>query len=118
MNETLTGKKALLAILEGTHWWQSGPYEHNKIFYRDDGLWHKGLDGELYPSKWERFDWEAVWTRGEPVEGVPEKKTKTITLWRPIHKPTKAVGAWSQTLASLDNPLDYRYEMCDVEVPE
>ena len=65
MSETLTGKKALLAILEGTHWWT----------VQGSNLWICFKDGHFYKSDKKQewvADWfseysKSFWTRGEPI---------------------------------------------------
>lgn len=70
MTEKLTGKEALLAILEGTHWWVS---KHFEVAFKEDGVWsarkHNLEDYEL--SSWAfsiTYILQTPWTRGEPVE--------------------------------------------------
>ena len=69
-SETLTRKEALVAILEGTHWWKS---EHFEVAFRDNAVWAaRKFKLENYElSSWAfsiTYILQSSWTRGEPVE--------------------------------------------------
>lgn len=76
MTETLTGKAALLAILEGTHEWEDEDGLMIWIEDRLDGaLIHTNLCDTLDREiKMQAFDIREIlrrtWTRGEPIEDL------------------------------------------------
>lgn len=126
MTETLTGKEALLAILEGTHWWTV--LGSNLWICFKDGSFYRADKEDEWVADWHAYFFEKYWTRGEPVEGATEKKTKTITLcrWRRTKTHDGKPGTWCswrdpsdmKARDSCGGFVTFETEYCEVEVPE
>ena len=66
MSETLTGKEALLAVLEGTHWWETETEDLVlQMAVRDEKLSIIVRKWDRKNEMWDTLHFENHWTRGE-----------------------------------------------------